>query len=432
MDDTITIAMAITIVSLTLWATEIIPAFITALIFFALMMLSGIASADVTFAGFTSSALWMIFSGLILGAAIEHTGLAQRMGRLLAIRLVGMSYSVVITGILGLSIALSFLMPSALGRVMLLVPIIGALADQLGFTHGTRGRTGMMLAMSFGVFLPAFGILPSNVPNMVWLGAIEKLFPHAIPTYGTYLVLHFPILGVMKSAIIIGIITILYHDSAQHVVKKVKMQPMAANEKVLLFLLLFGLLLWVTDFIHHISPAWIGLVMAILCLLPGSNLVPVHALRHHIDLRPFFYVAGIISLGVVTNHTGLGRITIDFALDYLPLSEHHPTLNAITLVIVSLIVSMITTLPGIPAVLTPLAPDLATASGLPLETVLMLQVIGFSTVLLPYQSPPLMVSLQLAKVSTREATRFCLILTFFTLFFLIPIDYFWWQSLGWI
>ena len=54
-------------------------------------------------------------------------------------------------------------------------------------------------------------------------------------------------------------------------------------------------------------------------------------------------------------------------------------------------------MPGVPAVWTPLAEELANSTGFSVEAVLMTQVIGFSTVLFPYQVGPLIVAMGLAK-----------------------------------
>jgi hypothetical protein len=60
----------------------------------------------------------------------------------------------------------------------------------------------------------------------------------------------------------------------------------------------------------------------------------------------------------------------------------------------------------------------------------MLNVIAFSTVLLPYVSPPMMVWLQMSGVGIRAATKLCLALGAVTVFVLFPIDYLWWDLLG--
>ena len=65
-------------VTIVLWATSLLPEFITALLFFAAAMMAKIAPPEVIFGGFASSAFWLVFSGFVLGIAIRKTGLADR------------------------------------------------------------------------------------------------------------------------------------------------------------------------------------------------------------------------------------------------------------------------------------------------------------------------------------------------------------------
>ena len=427
--------LAITCIILALWTLDIIPAFLTALIFFTVIMLLDIAPPHVTFAGFTSSALWIVFSGLVLSSAIDHTGLQQRIAYFLGQYLKHASYAQLISGIVFSGMILSFFIPSALGRIVLIMPIILSLAQKFGFSPKTRGYTGIVLATGCGVFFPAFSILPANIANIVWLGAIENLYPNAVPTYADYLLLHFPILGLFKAIIIILCITYLYHDHPQPITPPLEEVPMSSvtpQMYLLIGVLLCGLTLWTTDFLHHIPPAWIALTMAIVCLHPMSKLLPRNVFQHGLDLRPFFYIAGIISLGVVANYTGLGQIFIQSVLHLLPINQEQPYTNITILFLMALLIGIFLTLPAIPVVLTPLSLELATATHLPLETILMTQVLGFSTVLFPYQSPPLVIALQLANLSIRQGMMICLLLSLITVLILLPLDLFFWNLSGWI
>ena len=83
-----------------------------------------------------------------------------------------------------------------------------------------------------------------------------------------------------------------------------------------------------------------------------------------------------------------------------------------------------------PAVLGPLAELLADAGNLPLQAVLMTQTIGFAAMLLPYQSAPVMVALQLSGVRLASGVRLSLLLGTVTLLALVPLDYLWWRWLG--
>ena len=55
---------------------------------------------------------------------------------------------------------------------------------------------------------------------------------------------------------------------------------------------------------------------------------------------------------------------------------------------------------------------------------------GFSTPLLPYQAPPLIVALQFAHLRSAEAIKLVLALAPVTLAVLPPLDHLWWRALG--
>ena len=152
------------------------------------------------FAGFASSRLWLVFGGLVIGAAVQTTGLGRR-ARLLVSRLGG-SYRRILYGSVALGAALAFLVPAAIGRIVVLVPIFAALAGELGFRPGRRGRTSILLAVAFGTILPAFAILPANLPNLVPLGAAETLYG----VNGAYLLLPLPLLGLAHGLLLAELI----------------------------------------------------------------------------------------------------------------------------------------------------------------------------------------------------------------------------------
>ena len=191
------IAACLILSTLVLLATSVIPEHLSALIFMAAAMLLAIAPADVVFSGFTSTACWLIFSGLIIGIAINETGLAKRIANIFTGRL-DRSYGSLIGGIVLLSILLGFLMPSSIGRAVLVIPIAMAMGTHCGFKEGSNGQIGVALAAAFGCHVPTFAILPANVPNMVLIGTAETMH-NWTPMYAEYLLLHFPVLGLIKA-----------------------------------------------------------------------------------------------------------------------------------------------------------------------------------------------------------------------------------------
>ena len=53
---------AVVLLTLALWSTGLLPPFLTSLVFFAAMLIAGLASPDLVFAGFGSAAIWLIVS----------------------------------------------------------------------------------------------------------------------------------------------------------------------------------------------------------------------------------------------------------------------------------------------------------------------------------------------------------------------------------
>ncbi len=185
--------IAITIV---LWATSLLPEFMTALLFFAAAMIAKIAPPEAIFGGFASSAFWLVFSGFVLGIAIRKTGLADRAAQALSARLTD-SWPLMVGSVVLLSYALAFVMPSNMGRIALLMPIVAAMAKRAGITDGSRAWYGLALAVGFGTFQLSATILPANVPNLVMSGAAEGSYGIHL-NYLPYLLLHTPVLGWLK------------------------------------------------------------------------------------------------------------------------------------------------------------------------------------------------------------------------------------------
>ena len=402
----------------------------TSLCFLVASMLLSLAPAGTVFSGFTSSAVWLIFGGLVLGIGINTTGLGKRVARIIAHNLHG-GYAVIIAGLVAGGVLFSFVMPSAMGRAVLLTPIASSMAEQFGFSKNTPGRTGVILAVILGSFIPAFAILPANVPNMVLAGMTESQF-HISLLYGPYLMLHFPIMGFLKALLITAIIIWLFPDtpSEKNDTDPGNNTPLSSNEKTLSTVLLAMLILWATDFLHHISPAWIAMAGAVFLMLPGISVVPVKMFNEKMNWASIIFVAGILGLGALINKSGLGHALAGELIKYLPLAPGKDFLNFMSVSLAAATTGIFTTLPGIPAVFTPFSEPLARATGFSIENIIMLQAVGFATVFFPYQAPPIVVGMQIADERFAPALKCCLVLAIITILVLFPLDLMWWKFRG--
>lgn len=424
----ITVVSVIVALTIGLWALRWLPEYLTGLLFFAIAIVSGVAPVKTILSGFESSAFWLVLSGFIIGAAIRKTGLADRLARVMAAHLGG-SYLGMVTGVVILTYGLAFIMPSNMGRIALLMPVVMALADQAGMLEGDRGRIGLALAVGFGTFMLSASILPANVPNQVMAGTIETGYGLHL-TYLPYLLLHGPVVGLLKGIALIACIYMLFRGKPRPTVMAGSTGPLSVAERRLAVLVLLTLAFWFTDTIHGIAPAWVGLISACICLLPGIGFLTADEFAASANLRTLIYVAAILGLAALVAKSGLGEILGHAVVAVAPLDPSSPLRSFVTLAGISTLFNFVVTANGVPALYTPLAGTLADASGLPLLTVLMIQVIGFSTTILPYQASPIVVALEMGKVPINAAVRLSLGLAAVTFLVLVPLDYAWFAWLG--
>lgn len=421
---------AVVAITILLWATSLLPEFITALLFFAAAMVFKVAPADTIFSGFASSAFWLVFSGFVLGVAIKKVGLADRLAQKLS-RHLTQSWPAMVGGVMLLTYALAFVMPSNMGRIALLVPVIGAMAKQAGIAEGSKGWIGLMLAVGFGTFALSASILPANVPNLVLAGAAENAW-HQHLTFMPWLLLHTPVTGWLKGGLITLCIIWLFPARPQPVNVAAVAAPLRRDERRLLVVLLLTLLLWATDSWHGISPAWIGLVAACFCLLPRIGFVNGEAFANGVNFRTCLYVGGILGLAALVVQSGLGQRVGDAVQHFAPLSPQHPWLSFLSLTGITSVLNFVLTANGVPAMYTPMAESLSQASGFSLMTVMMIQVFAYATPLLPYQASPIVVAMGLGKVPAKEGIRFCLIVSGLSMLLLLPLNYLWFSLLGYL
>lgn len=415
-------------ITIVLWATSLLPEFITALLFFAAAMMTKIAPPEVIFGGFASSAFWLVFSGFVLGIAIRKTGLADRAAQALSARLTD-SWPRMVGSVVLLSYALAFVMPSNMGRIALLMPIVAAMARRAGIADGTRGWYGLALAVGFGTFQLSATILPANVPNLVMSGAAEGSYGIHL-NYVPYLLLHTPVLGILKGLVLIGLICWLFPGAPKPPRDLAPPEPMDRDEKRLAWLLAIVLVMWVTESWHGIGPAWTGLAASIVVMLPRIGFITGDEFSAGVNMRTCIYVAGILGLAITVTQTGIGNAMGEALMQVMPLDADAPFTSFLALTGITTALNFIMTANGVPALYTTLAQSFSDATGFPLLSVIMIQVLGYSTPLLPYQASPIVVAMGLGKVPARAGMLLCLALAVATYLVLLPLDYLWFSVLG--
>jgi di/tricarboxylate transporter len=420
-------AWALVVFAIGLFATHVLPEHVTALLVMLLAVVGGVAPTPVVFSGFEVGALWLLFAGIIIAQAVEEAGL----GAFLAHRFLGLwtlTYPRAILLLVTVASLLGFVIPATIPRIILLMPLALGMAEAMGLRAGGRGYAGLAMAVGLGTFFPDFAIITANLPAVVHVGAIEAIHGIRI-SYGEFLFYNLPVSGLFRGAIIVILLIGLFREPALAITEP-QSEPMTGTQKRLLAVLLGTLVLWCTDVVHGVQPAWVAMAAAIVILWPATKLISPSAFKDRMSFAPVLYIAGILSIGAIMVHNGLDARVGDIVLGFLRNGTGDGIGSFYLVGLISLVACLVSTAPAAPALLVPIAADISGATGLPLDGVLMIQLLGFSTMLLPYQAPPLIVMLGLCQVRVVDVAKVCTLLGVATVAVGFPLAFFWWRYIG--
>jgi len=428
-EDVLTRTALISGAAITLFAARVLPEAMTAILTFLAFIASGLIPTDLVFSGFSAGGFWLLFAGMVMGAAISATGL----GRQIALRLFarsGTSYrrAVVLLSVSGLLLGL--LVPSAIPRVVVLVPIAAALAEAMGYRPGSRGHVGLVITAATATLMPTYAFLTANLPVIVEAGMIEALYGETQP-WGAHLVQQAPINLVRFVAVVAIMIRFAPDDGQEDGGGGIEApSPLNPAQSRLLALLGLAIALWATDVWHGIAPAWVALSVAALVLWPALGVMSRDAMRSQIDLSPAFLFAGVLCVSAAAEATGLSAALADTLVPMLKLGVGSGIGDLYALTGFSILISHLTTAPAAPVILVPLAASMSEATGWSIETLAMIHSIGIASTILPYQAPPLILAMALAHMPIGALTRVCMLLVLVGLTIGLPVTYLWWGWLG--
>jgi di/tricarboxylate transporter len=411
------------------FATRIMPEVLTVLLCFLAFLALASAPPEIIFSGFSTGGFWLLFAGLIIGAAITQTGLGQQVARRIFAR-TGTSYprAVILLALSGLGLGL--LVPSAIPRIIVLMPVAVSLATTMGYATGSRGQVGLAIIAATSTLLPTYAILTANLPTIVHYGALETLYGIQ-PSYGQYFLAQMPVNLVRFALLLAMLLPFARHKGAKPQTGTPDPAiPMTAPQMRLLGVLCLAIVFWATDSLHGISPAWVALSVAAFALWPGAGLLAKDAMKTSVDLSPAFFLAGIFAVSAVARHVGLDVLVANELIPRLQLVEGSALHDLYAITGFSVLISHLTTAPAAPVILAPLAGAMADATGWPVLTVAMAQMIGIATPILPYQAPPLIVAMALAHFSVPALTRVCFGVALGVAVIGLPLTYVWWGLIG--
>lgn len=424
------IGLALVALIVGLWATAALPAAIAGALFFALALACDAAPPLALLSGLWSNVAALVLGGLILGGAAERTGLGRHIARAL---MGGMTatYPRFVAGVLIGSGVLSFLVPTTMGRLAITLPILTVAAREAGYEIGSRGYVGVILTAVAGNYMTSYGVLPSNLTNILVFGALEAQGGPVIQ-YGSYLLMSLPVLGFVKGLTFWAAVLLFCPAPAPRMTPAAGRpgEPMSPAARRLALLLALTVALWVTDFLHHVKPGWIALAAALVCLVPGIGLARRQDVLTMSVFTAVFSLAAVLAVATVLTHSGAGRLIAGWLSAFAPASAGSPIMGFALITLAAALIATVATVVGSIAIVTPTVPDIAAITGLPVVAGTMAVVTGLQAVFFPFEAVPIMVGLMMGKVAASATIRVLVPLALSGLLLIMPLQIAWLRLLG--
>ncbi|MFZ4806427.1 MAG: SLC13 family permease [Hyphomicrobiaceae bacterium] len=422
-------ALGLTTATVLLWATVAVPQPYTAIAFLMAVLATGAGSPATIASGFGSSTLLLVFGGLLIGLAAERSGF----GRFIAQRFFGRfrsSYGQLALGVIVGTTILSFFVPANMGRLAITIPVIMALAAEVGYPRGSPGQIGLVLIGVVGNFTVALAILPANLLNIMVVGTGEALYGVHV-SYLEYLILCAPVLGFVKAVLVWWTVTRMYAAPAP-VMESTAPATLGPEATRVAAILAVTIALWSTDVVHGIRPGQVALIAGAACLLPG---IGVLKLADAFDARKVLilvWVGTVLTLSAVLTESGASQLLSGLLTSLAGVSGQPPIYGHLAITALTAALTSVATIGGAVPVMVAAAGDIAKATGLPLLPAILSVTSGMSVLAFPFVAAPLAVGLTMGQVSAGEATRFMLRLAGLSVLIVVPLNALWWRILGFV
>lgn len=390
-------AMVIFLVTIYLWATELVPLPVTAFFAMFLLALSGSVSLPDSIYGLGSTVVFLIIIGFFLAAGLTKSGLDKR----IAYKILRHSHSEnsVLIGLIIMTAFLSMIISNTT-TTLLMVPIA------LHIMHKVKmNNKALLLGIAFAANIGGAGLLIGTPPNIIGSEALGWGF------YG-WMIHALPFTLVMIFLLYVSFM--LYFRPKHEKIKKhlVKdLGPLKREEKRTGIIIIFTILLWIATPLHNLPAIVVGLIGGMLMFVFVYDWRYFERVTHW---GTIILIAGAVSLGRALEVTGAAKWV---AMNFLGLTGlTSPVLIAFSFVVLAMCITQFIQNTATAAMFTPVLVGISSGLGILPQSLVVPVILAVSmTFLMPPGTAPNAIVHGVGKIKTKEMFRAGLLPTIFAL-----------------
>jgi anion transporter len=295
-------ALAITSFMIIAWVTEALDHAVTGLIGCYLFWALRVVPFGTAFSGFANDTAWFLFGAMLFGMMATKSGLARRLAYLVILGF-GVTYSRILLGLIVSDFLLTFLVPSSLARIVAMAAIAIGLIEAFGLGRGSNVGRGMFVILTYTANI-FDKMMIGGVPSILARGLIERI-GHVEVLWSKWFFAYLPCS--LVTILVSWRLTLWLYPPEKRALpggtafireELRKLGGWTALERRSLSLMLVAIGLWMTDFLHHLSPAVVALGIGLFALLPRVGVLETDDLKR-LNYLPVFFVASAMSMGEV-------------------------------------------------------------------------------------------------------------------------------------
>jgi anion transporter len=298
--------LAITSFMLLAWITEAMDHAVAGLIGCFLFWVLDVVRFNVAFSGFANDTPWFLFGAMLMGIVASKSGLARRLAYHVMLR-VGVTYPRILLGLIVTDFLLTFVVPSGIARIVIMAAIALGLVEAFKVQAGSNVARGMFLIITYTAALFDKMII-AGASSITARGLIEKGGSIDVQ-WSQWFVAFLPchvVTVIAAWALTLWLFPpekVELEGGYNYLKEELeKLGALSAMETRAAILIAGATLLWMTDFIHHISPAKIGLGIGLAALLPYVGVLRTDDVKK-LNYLPVFFVASALGMAEVLSAT---------------------------------------------------------------------------------------------------------------------------------
>ena len=293
-----------------IWSMNIISYHAVAIALPIFSVLLGVATAKVALSGFASSSWFLVLGVFAISAAISRTGLLYRLVLIVAKRFpphyIGQTFGLAFSGLL-----LTPVIPSPVGRINLVSPLVMTLSEILGFKKREPGAVGMAMVSLLGFGLMSLMFMNGAPECLLILGLLPPQINSSL-TWGNWFGAALP-LGISFFLFSYLAIITFFRPKEKTTLNPLVIQTqlrtlgkLSVPEKISVVTVVIFITAFLTQPWHHIDGAWVAVLSFLILFV--TSVLDEKAARADIDWIFLISFGAIIGFGNIISESGLFEI----------------------------------------------------------------------------------------------------------------------------